>query len=745
MQFAGHVLAAIAVPAGGSSCSVSIGASSAALTVTIPTADYFMTEDGGLDGLLATWQTQLNNNVQGYPQTAVAMGHVVPATWTAGWLLNITSGNDTGAFGGVTLTAGGAPGYVSGPKGGIDKAVQVTNAAAYFTGGTNFDVNATSDLAIAWVAKLDASATAARLVQKNSGGTGYWIVDFSATQVLIQVNDGVDTATAQAAAGSAYAGQWHVGIAVWDRSTNRLRIATAALDAATSFVSTETDASAVGSTGAGATFYVGNTHAGPTQLAALYIATGVGAATGLSANLATAIASFKSAINASWSASMSAADGRITVANSFWPSAVSFTNTTQRDVLGFEYDFDYPQTPAQMRAALGDRGTWTDGVGYLCNESSGNLASAFGAPATLTANGTPTYGSQGARGGADKAIGFDAAATEYFDGGNTRDVGASDDLLVVVVWKWSGYPSAYGSVVSKASGGFGNGWAILAMSDPWVAMFTGAGNANQVYAATNNSAFYKGQYCVAIGVVDRSTSRQRIGVINLATGATSISSELAVSGSFSNASSFRLGKSDWINAPTDCQLSAVYVATGAGVATGVSANMASALSSFRSYMLGQTGTKQCRGVWFPECPVFVAESDPRLAPVRSDARTSVSGSGDRITHVGVYQRYHRVVRWSHVPISRIREQSATYANASFRTFWDDTQLARGSIPWFYPGSSLCIVDHNGNVLGQDMQTGGPTEGWGVDDPGAVEPKRVDPNGNDQRWLIEIAQLIAKDE
>jgi hypothetical protein len=158
----------------------------------------------------------------------------------------------------------------------------------------------------------------------------------------------------------------------------------------------------------------------------------------------------------------------------------------------------------------------------------------------------------------------------------------------------------------------------------------------------------------------------------------------------------------------------------------------------------QTGTKHARSVWFPDCPMFIADSDPRLAPVGHDGRTSVSGSGARATFVGVYHRIHRAVSWPSVPLERIREQSAPYANASFRTFWDDTQLARGPVSWFRPGSSLCIVDYNGAVLGEDMQAGGPTEGWGVTDVD-VEPKRNDPKGWVGLWTVTIPELIAKDE
>src|SRR5690606_19953587 len=117
---------------------------------------------------------------------------------------------------------------------------------------------------------------------------------------------------------------------------------------------------------------------------------------------------------------------------------------------------------AQVTAALGGFGDFTGGAGYLFNEGSGDLSSVFGTPSTLTAGGTPTYGNPGARGGADKAVGFDSGS-DVFSGGNYFNVGPSDDLIVVwcsnstgagngdFVGKWRGYVVGWELVVENGA------------------------------------------------------------------------------------------------------------------------------------------------------------------------------------------------------------------------------------------------------------------------------------------------------
>jgi hypothetical protein len=454
-----------------------------------------------------------------------------------------------------------------------------------------------------------------------------------------------------------------------------------------------------------------------------------------------------------------------------------------------------PTTAAAVAAAIG-YGTWTTGAGYLLQEASGNLAASFGSP-TLTAT-SLTYQNAGHTTG-DYAIGFSAAGSKA-DGGDVYDVTGAQDLIVAWVGNMSGIPAALGGVISKWTISAGNGgWTIQASSVDGGLDFQAANTTPAVDFQTTRVIPTFGAWHVGIAVIDRSTGKARIGVRSLA-GVASISAEVtAAAVSYANAAALRLGQraDGGVDACSTMKLSSVYVVSGAGVATGLSANLATALTNFANAInaawtvsldtsggtgrmsIGwsgystptwslawsnttmrdlagfaaditavtttQIGTKQARGLWFPNCPLFVSESDPHMAPVQSDARSTVSPTGKALTLVGNYFRMHRNVRWSHVSIDRMREQSATYANASWRQFWDDTQLGRG-LSWFSPGSALLIVDENGNVLGSDFSVAGtgPTSGWQLVDPGDVQPKRVDAGGNTLYWTIELPELVAQD-
>jgi hypothetical protein len=453
----------------------------------------------------------------------------------------------------------------------------------------------------------------------------------------------------------------------------------------------------------------------------------------------------------------------------------------------------YPVTAAAAAAAFG-AGTWT--AGYLFNETSGNLAASFGAP-SLTPVSTPTYGNAGPIGDVDKAIGFDSVA-DAFDGGDNFEPGAADDLILA----WVGYhaPPADGFAnwISKGLGGGGNGRysvytsTVAGATQLFFDVTTTAGTTVSTSIGTGTMATIANGWHVGMAVVERASGKIRLGLRSA--GVSYLANEAAVPAvSLASAENFLVGAQN-VLAPVTLKLSAMYIAKGVGAATGVSAGLSAALAAFEAAVsaawtvtksdttglvsigwtgyatptwsltwtstnlrdaLGftaniagvtttQTGTQQCRGIWYPDAPLLVRDSDPRLAPVGSDARTSVTPTGEAITLVGNYFREHKGLMWQLIPVDRIREQSATYANASWRTFWDDTQLGRGH-SWFVPGAPLLIVDHTGQVLGSDMASTGPTNGWQVVDPSRVEPRRHDPGGWNGLWNLEIAQVIAEDE
>jgi hypothetical protein len=446
--FAGRVESRFTVPSS-VTASVATGALSSAVAVTTPAANYYHTAAGGVSSWATAFQTAINAAVTPYPQSAAALQSAIGyGTWSAGWGLDIASGNDTGLFGGVTLTAVSSPTYgTDGPTSlTTDLAIGFDSAADAFTGGDNFDLTAAGDLCIAWVGKHTGTPAGSRDWIGKFSTTGYSIWRDNTGALKFAVVDNIIASPQASVSVTGLVDEWHVGIAVVDRAAGFLRIGVRGLTSGTSAVSSTAALSTLGNCDTAGLFSLG-VHASSSpdtgvKFAALYVGAATGAAASMSANLSTALTNFANAINSSFTVSVETTNltGRYTISNSFYPFYITWTDTTQRDVAGYAYDIDYPQTAAQMATALG-YGTWTSGAGYLLNESSGNPAAIFGSPSSLTAVSSPTYSTLGARGGADKAIGFDSAA-DAFSGGNVFNVGASDDLIIVWVGKTTTTPGS---------------------------------------------------------------------------------------------------------------------------------------------------------------------------------------------------------------------------------------------------------------------------------------------------------------
>jgi hypothetical protein len=741
VQYSGRVEAKITVPTGGAAFSASNGAQSAAQALTIPAGDYFLSSSGGLSSLLTTMQTQLNENVQGYPLTASAMQAAVGyGTWAAGYRCNETSGNLASAFGApATLTASSTPTYgASGPRGGVDLAIGFDSIADAFDGGNVFDPGA-NDLVIACVFKFGVTpGGTVNICGKVAGGLASgWALYADTNNIGLAFNDGAIKVSVVSIA--SFIGEWCVLLGCIERgSTNLARFAIRGLTSGTTATATST--SVGGNVTNALAFRLGNTpwaDAAAGNMAAVWAGSGSGAATGLAANITTAVANLANAINGAWTVSLSTTDGRITIANSFWPSTVSFTNTTLRDVLGYAYDFDAPQTTAQLLTSLLGYGFWSSG--WLMNEASGTLVDSFGAANLLASFGISVYGNVGARGGNDKAVSFDTG-TDQFSAGDVLD--AAGDFVLAWVAKFNTVGGANGDIVGK-------GWTTAAAGQVQY-LIARESDGVSFYAKDSAGGTYQsacsghiGQWHVGIAVLDRIGGTLRVGTRALTTGTESLGANTAfVLPTVGNAQNFVFGACGAYGAALNVTVGAMYAGF---VGTGLPPNLSAALSNFATYMKSQTSTKQARGLWFPDSPIFVKTSDPRMAPLESDARSTLSPTGKSITLVGNYFRMHRSVSWSHSPIDRIREGSATYANASWRQFWDDTQLGKG-LSWFPPGAALLIVDESGNVLGSDINTTGkgPTNGWQVVDPGRVQPQRADAAGYTGFWNIELPELIAQD-
>lgn len=408
----------------------------------------------------------------------------------------------------------------------------------------------------------------------------------------------------------------------------------------------------------------------------------------------------------------------------------------------------YPTLVAAANSAIG--GTWTTGQAWLCNESSGNLAPAFGAT-TLTAT-SLTYGTAGPRAGIDKAIGFDAA-TDNADGGNIFDVGAADDLIVAWVGFLSAVPGGSVGLITKFS------------STGWYIQFDAGGNLNfGAFRAGPTSDFNCsltaaiGSWYVGIATIDRGTGKGRVGIRTLA-GATTLSAEqTATAASYTTAGAFRLGqRSDGgASASTGSLVAAAYAVSGVGAASGLSAGLSAALATFANAvnaawavsmsastglvsigwtgyttptwslswnstelrdLLGftanitsvtttQTGTQMPSGVWFPGRPINL-DSDPLQAPTGDDKTSSISPTGRVYSLASSTYFRHRNVRFPMVAQNLVWANSATTVGADWETFYLETQV--GQHDWFEVGSRVVVFWDNAGVLTE--LGNGDVEAW----------------------------------
>lgn len=345
LNFAGRVEAKIVVPTGGAAVSAS-NAGGGPTTVTVPAGSYYLTSAGGVSSLIDELESQLNTSrppssgswtvavdtsggtgrvtiscdepasvsftsttlrdVLGfdrnfdYPTSSSVTGTMVGGgAWAAGYLCNESSGDLSAAFGGpATLAVTGALTYsITGARGGNDKAIQFTGGGnQFFDGGNVFDVGASDDLVLAWVGYLTGALTTnATTFSKTAGGfaNGWAVTAAGANSLSFYAGAGAAFTTSCTTTG--LTGQFHVGLAVIDRSTGKMRIGIQSLSSGTQALSSE--ATITGSISTAGTFRVG---ASPwtfvaesaMRISAFYIGSGAGYGTGLSTGMSTALSTF---------------------------------------------------------------------------------------------------------------------------------------------------------------------------------------------------------------------------------------------------------------------------------------------------------------------------------------------------------------------------------------------------------------------------------------------------------------------
>jgi len=182
--------------------------------------------------------------------------------------------------------------------------------------------------------------------------------------------------------------------------------------------------------------------------------------------------------------------------------------------------------------------------------------------------------------------------------------------------------------------------------------------------------------------------------------------------------------------------------TGTWSLAWTSANLKSYLgfpSDISSASSAQTGTRQCRGLWFPDSPLLL-DTYPTRAPRVSDKREQMSPTGSLIALVGNTYRRHRNLLWSAVPADRAWEAEATYDHASWEWFVDETQLGQ-QLSWFTPASPIQIYDHAGNVVGSEANDGTGVDGWQIVGLDSIEPKRSFGSWAG-RWRVELPEIVS---
>jgi hypothetical protein len=232
----------------------------------------------------------------------------------------------------------------------------------------------------------------------------------------------------------------------------------------------------------------------------------------------------------------------------------------------------------------------------------------------------------------------------------------------------------------------------------------------------------------------------RVGFYGLRSGTTAISTVASVSsiGSLNSATNWLLGHGAY-GPNAAMSMSAFYIGAGTGAAGGMCNGLSTVLSNFASYMKSQTGTEAAEGVFIPDCSLYL-DADPAQAPRVSDLRTTRGPTGIVLGLSGNSFRRHRGLVWSHVPIDRVWESHATYANGSWESFFNTTQMGFGHA-WFTPSSPIQIYCHDGTVVGGAYNNGAGVSGWYITGLDSIEPRNSEREYT-QLFRIELPEIVS---
>ena len=260
----------------------------------------------------------------GFPRTQTDANSAIGyGNWSFGYLLDDLGQSTPVAptWGAASLSTSGPGPLVNqqGPFGEGNRSMRIGDivddgplSTRFLTSPTaaTFDIGS-GDFAVAWVARLgnlngayngstivDFTRMFCKSTFAAGSGTyqiGYYGQHYGVDGIRWEGNDNPGQSwSADTGAGGAVPNEWHVGIALLDRSRNKARVGTKSLLTGREFISNEVDISALGAVNTSADFFVGSFANGNFDCAGFMIASGSGSATGMSANISTALENFAS-------------------------------------------------------------------------------------------------------------------------------------------------------------------------------------------------------------------------------------------------------------------------------------------------------------------------------------------------------------------------------------------------------------------------------------------------------------------
>lgn len=179
-------------------------------------------------------------------------------------------------------------------------------------------------------------------------------------------------------------------------------------------------------------------------------------------------------------------------------------------------------------------------------------------------------------------------------------------------------------------------------------------------------------------------------------------------------------------AVTNWTFSITWTSTELRDLLGFAANIAAQASA--------TGAAAVRGVWQPDCPIFMPHLY-RAAPRETDARQTKGPTGHVVTRVGNARYCHANLQWQNVPANKLWRAEEDADNESLQQFLDDTQWGFGHT-WFSVGSR-CVIMTNGS--------GDWVTNWslcGFRKLTEIVQRSDNTNGWDGLWSVAIPKIVS---